>query len=175
MGGAAALAAAGAQAQDAFETEDAQEAGAPLEQIVVTGSRIPRPDVVSNSPVNVISLEEIQRSAAVETEQVINALPQVVAGFGAQSNNPGNGTATVDLRNLGTVRTLVLMNGRRVVGSSNDGVVDLNMIPPALIERVEVVRGAPAGKIARVCRCCFSFLKNEFRNRGVQQAAFRKG
>jgi iron complex outermembrane recepter protein len=141
MGGAAALAAAGAQAQDAFETEDAQEAGAPLEQIVVTGSRIPRPDVVSNSPVNVISLEEIQRSAAVETEQVINALPQVVAGFGAQSNNPGNGTATVDLRNLGTVRTLVLMNGRRVVGSSNDGVVDLNMIPPALIERVEVVTG----------------------------------
>lgn len=117
--------------QEAFSVED----------IVITGSRIPRPDVVSNSPVSVVSAEEISRSNAAEIEQVINTLPQVVAGFGAQSNNPGNGTATVDLRNLGAVRTLVLMNGRRIVGSTNDGVVDLNMIPPSLIQRVEVATG----------------------------------
>ena len=60
---------------------------------------------------------------------------------GPTTNNPGNGTATVNLRNLGTVRTLVLVNGRRFVGESTTGVVDLNNIPPALIERVEVVTG----------------------------------
>lgn len=135
------VAGAAAFAQEPLQTAQVQPEGAPIEQIVITGSRIPRPDVVSNSPINVISSDEIRRSAAVETEQLINTLPQVVGGFGAQSNNPGNGTATVNLRNLGTVRTLVLMNGRRVVGASNDGVVDLNMIPPALIDRVEVVTG----------------------------------
>ncbi|WP_172840838.1 TonB-dependent receptor plug domain-containing protein [Allosphingosinicella indica] len=111
------------------------------ESIVVTGSRIPRPDVVSNSPVNVIGEEEIKLTASNETEQILNSMPQFSAGFGSQSNNPGNGTATVNLRNLGTVRTLVLMNGRRIVGSGEDGVVDINMIPPALIKRIDVVTG----------------------------------
>lgn len=110
------------------------------EAIVVTGSRIPRPDVDSNSPVNVISSEEIRLTAAVETEQLLNSLPQAVAGAGAQSNS-GNSSATVNLRNLGAQRTLVLQNGRRIVGASQDGVVDINMIPPSLIERVEVVTG----------------------------------
>ncbi len=120
----------------------AQVSSAPAEDeaIVVTGSRIARPDVESNSPVNVIGQEEIRLTAAVETEQLLNALPQAVAGAGAQSNS-GNGSATVNLRNLGTVRTLVLQNGRRIVGASQDGVVDLNMIPPSLISRVEVVTG----------------------------------
>ncbi len=120
--------------------QDGQDATS-VDEIVVTGSRIPRADVVSNSPVSVISAEEITRSGSKEIEQIINTMPQVVAGFGAQSNNPGNGTATVDLRNLGAVRTLVLLNGRRVVGSTNDGVVDLNMIPPSLVARVEVATG----------------------------------
>lgn len=120
-------------AADANETADSD--------IVITGSRIPRPDVVSNSPVNVVSAEEIRLTASTETEQILNSLPQVVAGFGAQSNNPGNGTATINLRNLGTVRTLVLLNGRRMVGSGTDGVVDINMIPPGLIQRVDVVTG----------------------------------
>lgn len=118
-----------------------EEEASSVADIVVTGSRIPRPDVVSNSPVSVVSSEEIARSRTGEVEQVLNTLPQVVAGFGAQSNNPGNGTATVDLRNLGAVRTLVLVNGRRVVGSGNDGVVDLNIIPPSLVSRVEVATG----------------------------------
>jgi iron complex outermembrane recepter protein len=109
--------------------------------IVVTGSRIPRPDVVSNSPVNVIGEDEIRLTAATETEQLLNNFPQLSAGFGSQSNNPGNGTATLDLRGLGTVRTLVLQNGRRIVGASENGVVDINMIPASLIQRVEVVTG----------------------------------
>ena len=127
----AAIGAANAQSAPALADDEA---------IVVTGSRIPRPDVESNRPVNVIGQEEIRLTAAVETEQLLNALPQAVAGAGAQSN-AGNGSATVNLRNLGTVRTLVLQNGRRIVGASQDGVVDLNMIPPSLISRVEVVTG----------------------------------
>lgn len=139
----AALIANPAFAQSAEETvaTDSAAAGGGEESIVITGSRIPRPDVVSNSPVNVIGEEEIRLTGANETEQILNSMPQFVAGFGSQSNNPGNGTATVNLRNLGTVRTLVLMNGRRVVGSGEDGVVDINMIPPALISRVDVVTG----------------------------------
>ncbi|WP_157073666.1 TonB-dependent receptor plug domain-containing protein [Sphingomonas soli] len=110
------------------------------EGIVVTGSRIPRPDVDSNSPVNVIGVDEIKQTGTVETEQLLNSLPQAVAGAGAQSNS-GNGSATVNLRNLGAARTLVLQNGRRIVGASQDGVVDINMIPTAMIERIEVVTG----------------------------------
>ena len=121
-------------------TASAQEAPIEGEPIVVTGSRIPRPDVESNSPVNVIGGEEIKLAVTNETEQLLNALPQAVAGAGAQSNT-GNGSATVNLRGLGTVRTLVLQNGRRIVGASQDGVVDLNMIPPSLVARVEVVTG----------------------------------
>ena len=121
-------------------TATAQEAPSAGESIVVTGSRIPRPDVESNSPVNVIGEEEIKLSVTSETEQLLNALPQAVAGAGAQSNT-GNGSATVNLRGLGTVRTLVLQNGRRIVGASQDGVVDLNMIPPSLVSRIEVVTG----------------------------------
>ncbi len=132
-----AIGSAQAQSLEAPAESIATDEGA---DVVVTGSRIPRPDVESNSPVNVISNEEIKKSAVLETEQLLNALPQAVAGSGAQSN-AGNGSATVNLRNLGAVRTLVLQNGRRIIGSSQDGVVDLNMIPPSLIERVEVVTG----------------------------------
>ena len=108
--------------------------------IVVTGSRIPRPDLDSNSPVNVVSEEEIKLTATNEADQLLSVIPQAVAGNGAQSNS-GNGSATVNLRGLGAVRTLVLQNGRRIVGSSQDGVVDLNMIPTSLIKRVDVVTG----------------------------------
>lgn len=135
-----ALAATGtAFAQDQAADQE-QADGEATESIVVTGSRIPRPDVESNSPVNVIGEEEIKLSVTVESEQLLNALPQAVAGQGAQSNS-GNLSATVNLRGLGAVRTLVLQNGRRIVGASQDGVVDLNLIPPSLVSRVEVVTG----------------------------------
>ena len=120
----------------------AQAQNAPdAEEVVVTGSRIPRADFVANSPVTVVGAEEFELAATVETESILNTLPQIVPSFGATTNNPGTGTATVDLRNLGTVRTLVMVNGRRVVGSGTNGVVDINNIPPALIERVEVATG----------------------------------
>lgn len=129
------LAAPGLSAQDADDSEDE------LEEVVVTGSRIPRRDLVANSPVSVIGLEEIQLQSTVEIDRVLDALPQTVSSNGPSTNNPGNGAANVNLRNLGTVRTLVLYNGRRMVGESTLGVVDLNNIPTALIERVEVSTG----------------------------------
>lgn len=84
-------------------------------EIVVTGSRIVRQDYVANSPVATVSAEQIQARGDVNVEQILNQLPQVVPGLSANSNNPANGSATVDLRGLGASRTLVLVNGRRFV------------------------------------------------------------
>jgi outer membrane receptor protein involved in Fe transport len=127
---------AGAYAQDSQQNADAE-----FEEVVVTGSRIPRKDLVANSPVNVISSEEIAVGGFVEVDRVLDGLPQTASSNGPTTNNPGNGQANVNLRNLGTARTLVLLNGRRMVGTATNGVVDLNNIPPALIKQVEVVTG----------------------------------
>lgn len=125
----------------AYAQDSQQNAEAEFEEVVVTGSRIPRKDLVANSPVNVISSEEIAVGGFVEVDRVLDGLPQTASSNGPTTNNPGNGQANVNLRNLGTARTLVLLNGRRMVGTATNGVVDLNNIPPALIKQVEVVTG----------------------------------
>lgn len=112
-----------------------------VEDIVVTGSRIVRKDYVANSPIATVSTEQIEARGDVNVEQILNQLPQVVPGFSANSNNPANGSATVDLRGIGASRTLVLVNGHRFVPFDSSNAVDLNAIPAALIERVEVVTG----------------------------------
>jgi outer membrane receptor protein involved in Fe transport len=136
----AAAVAAALSGNTALAQQTAEESQA-IEQIVVTGSRIPRADIISNSPVNILDADDFQLSGALEVERLLDTLPQVVGTFGASSNNPGTGTATVNLRGLGAERTLVLINGRRMVAANTNGVVDLNSIPPALIQRVEVVTG----------------------------------
>jgi iron complex outermembrane recepter protein len=125
-----------AHAQTAAAKDDAK-----VEEIVVTGSRIARPDLESASPVSVVTPEAFQQKGAVSIEQVLNELPQVVAGFSGASNNGSNGTASVDLRGIGTVRTLVLINGRRFVPSDRNGQVDLNDVPAPLLKRVDVLTG----------------------------------
>ncbi len=112
-----------------------------IEEIVVTGSRIVRNDLDAVSPMAVVSNEEFLLSGSINIEQKIAELPQTLPSFGPSSNNPGDGTARVDLRGLGTSRTLVLVNGRRWVNSTQSGVVDLNTIPGTLIEQVDVVTG----------------------------------
>ena len=124
-----------AMAQD----EASSDGGA--ETIVVTGTRIQRRDYEAESPLATVSAETIQATGQLNTEAVLNTLPQVIPGFSAFSNNPADGTATVDLRGLGPTRTLVLVNGRRLNPSVNDGTVDLNNVPTRLIKRVEVVTG----------------------------------
>lgn len=116
------------------------EADAPQE-IIVTGSRIQRTDLASVSPVTVVGQEEFQMTGAVNVEQVLNTLPQVLPGFTGNSNNPGNGAVTVNLRNLGTTRTLVLVNGRRWMFYNTSQIVDLNTIPQFMLEGVDVVTG----------------------------------
>lgn len=120
----------------------AQEEGAEdLEEITVTGSRIRRKDFVSNAPVATVGVEQIELTNTINTESLLNTLPQTVPGLDRTSNNPGNGTATVDLRGLGTNRTLVLINGARVVPTTGGGTVDINNIPSSLIEQIEVLTG----------------------------------
>jgi outer membrane receptor protein involved in Fe transport len=119
---------------------DAQDE--PLEQIVVTGSRIARPDFESASPVFSIAAEKFEETGSASVDTVLNRLPQFVPDFTSTSNNPGNGgQGNVQLRGLGTTSTLVLLDGRRLVPANGNGVVDVNVIPPSLIERVEIVTG----------------------------------
>ena len=118
-----------------------EEESISLEEVVVTGSRIKRKDFVSNSPLTSVDSEQFELTGTVNTESLLNTLPQVVPGLDRTSNNPGNGTASVDLRGLGENRTLVLINGRRASPTNQGGTVDINTIPTALIKNVEVVTG----------------------------------
>ena len=111
------------------------------EAIVVTGSRIQRMDLTATSPVSVVPAEEFKLTGAVNVEQVINTLPQVLPGTTGFSNNPGNGAVTLNLRNLGSTRTLVLVNGRRWMFYDTNQTVDLNTIPQFLLSNVDVVTG----------------------------------
>lgn len=120
----------------------ASEAGVdPLEEVVVTGSRIKRKDFTSNAPVSTVDFQQLDITGTINTESLLNTLPQMVPGFDRTSNNPGNGTATVDLRGLGANRTLVLINSTRAVPTTQGGTVDINNIPTALIDQIEVLTG----------------------------------
>lgn len=137
-----ALTAAPAFAQDEVPAGAEQaELPATTGTIIVTGSRIQRPDLDQASPVTVVSREAIKLSGAVGAEEFLRDIPQAVAGIGSNTNNGNEGAATVNLRNLGEERTLVLVDGKRFVPYDGDGLVDLNMIPSSLIERVDVVTG----------------------------------
>jgi iron complex outermembrane receptor protein len=109
--------------------------------VTVTGSRIQRTDTIAPSPVTNVSAAQLAVVNTVNTEDFINTLPQVVPAFDATSNNPGDGTATVSLRGLGTTRTLVLVDGQRFVGSGVAQVVDLNNIPAAMVSSIDIVTG----------------------------------
>ena len=126
------------------QAPQAADAGS-ADTIVVTGSRIARPELESASPIAVIGAEALQQNAANNVQDVLNELPQVGIGTSRTNSNfltSGNGVAAVDLRNLGEDRTLVLVNGRRfVAGIAGSSTVDINNISPDLIERVEVVTG----------------------------------
>ena len=112
-----------------------------METIVVTGSRIARPDLRSSSPLAVVGQEEFRLAGATNVESVLNVLPQVIPGETSFSNNPGAGVATIDLRGLAEERTLVLVNSRRYIFFDTSQIVDINNIPTFLVERVDVVTG----------------------------------
>src|SRR5262249_51568 len=119
-------------------------------EIVVTGSRIRRKDLTTPAPITVINKEQVQASGKVSIGDFLQMLPEQGNATNTAVNNGGTGATRVSLRGLGVARTLVLLNGRRFVpgGFGNNGAdaaVDLNAIPTAAIERVEVLKdGASA-------------------------------
>ena len=112
--------------------------------IIVTGSRIARPQVEASVPISIVSAQSIQNAGQSNVLDALRDLPitgQSADRSASNFSNSGNGVATVNLRNLGDARTLVLINGRRSVGIPGSSAVDLNNIPTDLIDHVEIVTG----------------------------------
>lgn len=126
-------------------TRNAQ--GAPVQtanDIIITGTRIPQPNLTSAAPVTVVTNQDVKLSGQSRIEDVLNSLPSVQANQSSGVSNGATGTAYVDLRDLGPKRTLVLINGRRLVPgdpNSTAQAADLNFIPSSLIKRVDVLTG----------------------------------
>ena len=123
--------------------QEAQEAAAEVGTIVVTGTRLASPNLQSISPITAITSEDMGLTGKVRIEDIVNNLPQAFAAQGSTISNGSNGTASVDLRGLGPKRTLVLVNGRRMMPGDPDGgsEADLNFIPLTLVKRVDVLTG----------------------------------
>ncbi|KQM23886.1 TonB-dependent receptor [Sphingomonas sp. Leaf11] len=117
----------------------AGDASAPGDDtITVTGSRIAQPGAKSNSPITTVDAAEIKLQGATNIESVLNRLPQITADSNENVSNGSDGTARVNLRNLGSNRNLVLVNGQRLLPIQ---ATDLNFIPSFMIQRVDVMSG----------------------------------
>ncbi|MFN2546736.1 MAG: TonB-dependent receptor plug domain-containing protein [Myxococcales bacterium] len=117
------------------------------EEIVVTGTRVRRKDLNTPAPVTVLSRDQITASGKISIGEFLQSLPEQGNTVNAQVNNGNDGSIRVALRSLGSQRTLVLVNGRRMVpgGTGADSSADLATIPAAAIERIEVLKdGASA-------------------------------
>lgn len=124
------------------QDQDTQEAGAASESvIVVTGSRISNPNLELSSPVGVVTAEELELRQTNTAEQFLRELPSAIPSVGSAVNNGNGGSFFVNLRGIGSVRNLVLLDGRRFVPADTTGRVDLNNIPLAVIERTDVLTG----------------------------------
>ncbi len=136
--GAAALATP-AFAQDQDQEQDQASSGDST--IVVTGSLISNPNLERSAPVNVTGAEEIELLQSNVAEEILREIPGVVPSIGSAVNNGNGGASFVNLRGLGNNRNIVLLDGTRIVPAGLAGVFDLNNIPLALVERVEVLTG----------------------------------
>ena len=115
------------------------------QSIVITGSRIKRPEVKSPVPIAVLGQQALLQDAAANIADTLNELPQVGLGTTRTTTNfltSGTGISTINLRTLGVNRTLTLVNGRRfIAGFAGSSAVDVNNIPTDFIDRVEIVTG----------------------------------
>ena len=130
-------------AATAVSVSTASHAQDQLQEVVVTGSRIATdPNLITSSPVTSVSPEEIEYRGITRVEDLLNDLPQVVPELTSNDSNGSTGTATLDLRGLGSDRTLVLTNGHRMgFGDVFALAPDINQVPSRLIQRVEVLTG----------------------------------
>ncbi len=126
-------------AQTAPAAED--EVAAEGETIVVTGSLISNPNLKSASPVSVITSEEVELRQTNVAEEFLRQLPSAIPSIGSAVNNGNGGASFVNLRGIGAIRNLVLLDGQRIVPANLGGAVDLNNIPLALIERTDILTG----------------------------------
>jgi iron complex outermembrane receptor protein len=124
-------------AQDAAEAKEVKD----LDTIVVTGTRIKSQTVTASSPVTEIGADEFKYTGATRVDDLVNQYPQMSPYFDSFANNGATGYPTANLRSLGTLRTLVLVNGRRLQAGANGGGADLSVVPAALIERVDILTG----------------------------------
>ncbi len=135
-----------ANASPAGEVGIAPQDGTPTDEnsqgdIVVTGTLIKDPNAVSSSPVVAVGQEELQLRQTNVAEEVLRTIPGVVPSIGSQVNNGNGGASFVNLRGLGSNRNLVLLDGARLSPAGLGGQVDLNNIPLALVERIDVLTG----------------------------------
>lgn len=117
---------------------------ASADEILVTGTRVNRNGFQAPTPMTILGVGEIERAGSSNIASVVNQLPAFQPTFTPSSRVLGTanvGGTFLDLRGLGANRTLVLLNGRRVVAASSSGLVDINMIPQVLVDRVDVVTG----------------------------------
>jgi outer membrane receptor protein involved in Fe transport len=131
-------------AAPAFAQAPSPTPAAEVDQVVVTGSRIARRDFVATSPIVTQSVEVLQQTGNVAVEKSLQQLPQFAGGAGEGSvsvGGGGGGRATLNLRSLGAVRNLVLLDGRRLPPSGVLGEVDVNNVPQSMIAGVETITG----------------------------------
>ncbi|WP_338728352.1 TonB-dependent receptor [Shewanella baltica] len=165
----------------------AAEEKAKVERIEVTGSRIQRQDMETASPVTVIDAAAIKAEGFTSVDQMLQVQTSMAgAAIGSTTNNGADGVAQVDLRGMGSQRTLVLLNGRRMVnsGSGANSSVDLNSIPVAMIARVEILKDgasavygsdAIAGVVNIITKKDFEGFQLDFNGSGTDKGDGRNG
>lgn len=122
--------------------QEGEEAAATEDVVQITGTRIRNANLTAASPVTQVDAIEFELSGTTRVEDLLKTLPQVTPSLDAFTVNPSTGTASVNLRGLGASRTLVLVNGRRLqAGGIRTEAPDLNQVPAALVERVEILTG----------------------------------
>lgn len=125
----------------AFAQSVAAAEAAADETIVVTGSLIKNPNLDRSSPVTVIGADEVDLQQVNTAEDLLRDIPGIVPSIGSAVNNGNGGASFVNLRGLGSNRNIVLVDGQRLVPAELNGRFDLNNIPLALVERVDVLTG----------------------------------
>ena len=122
-------------------TSPAADAPNDDDTIVVTGSLISNPNLAQSSPVLVTTADEIALRQSNVAEQVLRNIPGIVPSIGSAVNNGNGGASFVNLRGLGANRNIVLLDGYRIAPSGLSGLVDLNNVPLALVDRVDALTG----------------------------------
>ncbi|WP_438727998.1 TonB-dependent receptor domain-containing protein [Parasphingorhabdus sp. DH2-15] len=133
-----ALVASPAMAQDADADELAENTE---DAIVVTGTRVNNPNLEQTSPVGVVTADQIDLRQANTVEEFIREIPGVVPSIGGQVNNGNGGSTFINLRGIGANRNITLLNGTRIVPAGLGGITNVDVIPVALLERVDVLTG----------------------------------